>query len=223
MLIAINSLFNNILNLFFPCQCLGCNIEGSWLCQNCKQLIHLQKNSICNDYQNEKPYFDSLLVAAHYEKGHLLQKTIKTFKYRFIKELKYFLGDLLSQTIQANLKDTHEYELIAVPLHISKKRWRGFNQAELLCEQVSQNLQIKIIRNSIKRIRKTKSQAELNRTKRLKNLDQAFICSDKQALVNKKIILIDDICTTGTTLNQCAKVLRVGGAKEIIALVIAKG
>jgi len=224
------------LNLLFPIQCLGCNQESVWICKNCQNKIHLQKyqicpnckktkteGNLCGNCQNTKIYFDKLLVAAKYEKEHLIQKVIKTFKYRFIKDLNKFLGDFLSDTIRKYIKNYKNYILIPIPLHLKKEKWRGFNQAELLTDTISENLQIFIDKNLIKRIKYQKSQAELDRDLRLKNLHNAFQIEDKIKALNKKFILIDDIATTGTTLNECAKMLKTAGAIEVVAVVIGRG
>lgn len=229
-----------LLNLLFPIRCLGCEDEGLWICTNCTKKIvpkEFQLCPICKDKKNngticdlcanskdsENIYFDRLIIAANYDKGQLIQKIVKTFKYRLISDLNAYLGEMIYQAIVKNLSEFKEYILIPVPLHPKRQKWRGFNQSELLANYVSSKLQITLLNRTIKRIKSTKSQANLNREERLVNLTNAFIVNNKEEILNKKIILIDDITTTLSTLNQCAKVIREAGAKEIICAVIGRG
>ncbi len=233
-------IINPLLNLLFPIRCLGCESEGLWICTICTkkivpkefQLCPICKNkknngTICNPCANSKDseniYFDRLIIAANYDKGQLIQKIVKTFKYRLISDLNAYLGEMIYEAIIKNLSEFKEYILIAVPLHPKRQKWRGFNQSELLAEYMSSKLKIPLLNKIIKRTKSTKSQANLNREERLVNLTNAFTVKDKSQMLNKKIILIDDITTTLSTLNQCAKVIKEAGAKEIICVVIGRG
>lgn len=226
-----------LLDILFPIQCLGCKSEGEWVCCACKKTIPISdfqvcpickssktNGSICETCKNhENIYFDKIIIATKYEKNHLIQKTIKTFKYRFIKDLNIFLSDLISQTLQQNIDNLKDFILIPVPLHKKRQKWRGFNQSELLAEQISQTFQIQLRKNLLTRIKNTKSQAELHKKEREENLCNAFIIENKNQILNKNFILIDDICSTSTTLNECAKVLKESGAKEVICAVVGRG
>ncbi len=227
-----------ILDLVFPIECLNCNKEGQWLCDKCKKEIKLNeeqncpicKNTlshgyICNNCESEKNkfYFERLLIATKYEKQHLIQKLIKTFKYRCIKDLDKYLSSLLSSTIKKEIKDFQQYTLLAIPLHPKKEKKRGFNQSELLTISIARSLNMRNEMKAIKRIKNTKAQAQLHREERLINLKNAFIVNGHEQILNKKIILIDDISSTLTTLNECAKVLKENDAKEIICCTIARG
>ena len=110
--------------------------------------------------------------------------------------------------------------LVPVPLHPKREKWRGFNQSFELIK----NLDWQIV-PAIKRTRNTKPQAELARYERLENLNGAFTVhpSALPKLLNKKIILVDDVCTTGTTLSECARVLKGAGVKEVYAVVLGHG
>ncbi|KKP37063.1 MAG: amidophosphoribosyltransferase [Candidatus Peregrinibacteria bacterium GW2011_GWF2_33_10] len=233
------NLINFITSLLFPIKCLWCGFEGEWICKKCEKNITLNEfqscpickhektdGSVCSTCKNKKSepiYFNRLIIAAKYEKEHLIQKLIKTFKYRFIKDLNIFLGDFLIKIIKKDISNFQNYILIPVPLHNKKLRWRGFNQSELLAKHIADDLKINIDKNTLKRIKHTKPQAELERNERLNNLKNAFAITDQSKIYDKKIILIDDIATTLTTLNECAKTLKNAHAKEIICVVIGRG
>jgi competence protein ComFC len=132
------------------------------------------------------------------------------------KEIFEDFGEIISDFLKNyNFKD---YSLAFVPVTKRKLIDRGFNQSEVLAEKLAKNLNLKIFSDLIK-IKDTEDQAKLDFEKRLNNLKDAF---KVKSFPPKKIILVDDIKTTGSTLKECAKVLKKAGAKEIIALTILK-
>jgi len=205
-------MWKTILDLLFPIQCLGCNQEGNFLCYSCFKKLSF----------NTKQAKNNLLIASYY-KDPLIKLLIHQYKYNFIKDLAKPLGMLMVKKIKnQNIKNSI---LIPVPLHKKRLRWRGFNQAELLAQVISQKLNIPIINNLLVRTRYTPPQAKIkNANQRKENIKQAFQLNlnFKNNLENKKIILIDDICTTGSTLDECTEVLKVLEPKSIWGLVIAK-
>lgn len=113
--------------------------------------------------------------------------------------------------------------LIPVPLHLRRLNFRGFNQSLILAQQLAQKWNSPVS-DILQRHRYTKPQVELNGPKRLTNVTDAFSMKNPAQRLNPEInyILIDDVCTTGSTLNECAKVLRRHGAEKILAAVVAK-
>lgn len=112
--------------------------------------------------------------------------------------------------------------IIPVPLHPKRLRWRGFNQSEKIADIIASNLQIPIDSTSLKRIKFKTPQAKLKKEDRIKNISNNFNWHGNK-LNQQNIILIDDVTTTGATLNECAKVLKANGAKEVWGLVLANG
>ena len=110
-----------------------------------------------------------------------------------------------------------------IPLHKKKFKERGFNQAELLSLEVAKYFELACLNNIIIRIKKTKSQMSLNPIYRRKNIKGAFVCDKPEIIKDKKIILIDDVCTTSSTLEECAKAIYGYGPREIWGLVLARG
>jgi len=113
--------------------------------------------------------------------------------------------------------------IIPIPLHRSKMRERGFNQAELLAKNMAKSINAPVCVNALKKTKATISQAGLSKTKRFTNLRGTFKITDSDVIYGKDILLVDDVCTTGSTINEAAKVLLKSGAKSVKALVLAKG
>lgn len=179
---------HSILDIVFPVYCLGCKKSGEWLCDDCL-------NSIDNySYQNK-----------------LLKKAINIYKYKFVKDL----AKPLSKLILRKINFDYDY-IVPVPLHAKRLRWRGFNQAELLAQQINH----KKTKNFLIKTQKTKPQAELTEKQRKQNIKNSFKCLAN--LTNKRILLIDDVETTGSTLRECKKALLQAGVKKVYCLTLAK-
>lgn len=283
------------LDLFFPKFCVGCNLEGEWVCQVCEEKVVRVVTQICPDCERisenglycktcrRKHKLSGIIVAAYYKEGPI-KEAIHNLKYNNVLELRDFLGKLMTGALKDNL-DVIEGEVIltAVPMHYLKKAQRGYNQAEILAEEVGERLgkhpqnipavaspsgeslptcstkkspdgdtllfglrklvlrifpspkrgeinswnlnNVNFEKNFkiIKKIRKTKSQVSYSGKKRRGNLKNSFKIIDKIAVKNRTIIIIDDVTTTGTTLEECARVFKTTGAKKVWGLVVAKG
>lgn len=230
----ISSIYNFFLDLIFPRHCVGCQKEGVWFCQKCKDKIIYIKTPACPKcgrisengrycQKCQKEFFlKGVLVSAHYEEGPL-KEAIHTFKYDGIYHLKTDLGKILITTLSSrwNKKDT---TIIPVPLHKTRKGERGYNQASLMSQEINKYLGFEICDNKLKRIRYTKPQVKFNLKDRTKNIQNSFFWSGKDELKGKFILLLDDVFTTGSTLNECAKELKLKAkVKEVWGLVLAKG
>jgi len=161
-----------------------------------------------------------MLIAADYRTGPT-KELIHNFKYSGIREVGPVLAGVLIQRLQAG-KIRGEKVLVPVPLHSRRQRQRGFNQAEILARYVSRRLNIPG-GIALKRKLNTKSQVELSGREWRKNLAGAFVCGDQELVKGKTVILVDDVSTTGATLEECAKVLRAAGARQVWGLVVARG
>ncbi len=215
-------LWNNLLDYIWPQFCLGCEQEGSLLCQNCLANIQL----LPADYQawpeNKNDFvFSHCHVCLDYHQA-LTQDLIKNFKYQYLKILQEPLTQILAKKIE-QLNLNQDFVITNIPLHNKKRKKRGFDQTEVLAKNLSQKINVPYYA-LLTRCKNTKPQAQLERTERLNNLKQAFAAKefDQNLVQNKTIILIDDVATTGTTLNEAAKALWILAPKEIIALVLAK-
>lgn len=228
-----------ILDLIFPRQCLGCSKENSYLCQECLANIELNKIFYCIICKGSTKYselcekcktsydLNAVWVVADYN-NKLLQDLIHSFKYKYLQEISNTLSSLMIRYLEQNKIlenfDINSSNAIFLPVPLHKKRYlvRGFNQSELLARDLSKKFQI-ATNNFLKRIKNTQSQVDLKKAERQANVSEAFSVLDINRLdKNKKVILIDDVVTTGSTLNECARALKNVGFQEIYGLVIAQ-
>jgi len=199
-------------------------------------------------YCRKRKRLNGLYCATSYN-NFIAKKLINQFKYGpYIKELSkplssliiaYFLN--LETLFDAKFKN---FILIPIPLHKNKLKQRGFNQAEEIAKELSKYLEIPIISNFLIKIKQTPAQVELDKKQRKNNIKGVFLCpklelinpvrgyQDKKktqspqtsnGVKNKKILLVDDIFTTGSTMEECAKILKEAGAKEVWGVVVARG
>ena len=123
-----------------------------------------------------------------------------------------------------NNLDSLNYDLIIpVPLHWIKEYSRGFNQAELIGRKISDKFNIPLSKTSLKRIRATPSQIGLSLKERTNNVKGAFSARSSQELSGKRILLVDDVMTTGATVNECSRILLQAGAREVFVYTLARG
>lgn len=232
---------NWLLDLVFPIRCISCGQFGCYLCQKCLNQIPLKQSFECVGCKQGVPlghtcyacrkenYLDQLLIATDF-KNTLVERTIKIFKFNFIAELSIPLSILMKKYIR-QLQKRNNFNifadnpvLIPVPIHKLRKNWRGFNQSELLAKNLADIFQMEYRPDILTRAKNTIPQADIEaRTERLENIKSAFNCLNPAKITGRSVILIDDVCTTGATLNECAKVLKTSGARSVTALVIARG
>jgi ComF family protein len=231
-----------VLDMLFPLRCLGCDAKNVWICtaclhgipihteQRCPTCLHriTPFGQTCFDCRDAtSPMLDGLFAASPYHDS-LLPYAIHTFKYRFIPGLSAPLGDFLTEVVQRSALPLPDL-IIPVPLHRRRLRFRGFNQSELLARELSQSLtpglEIPLMSDILLRIRHTKPQMKTeSREERLANLKNAFAMAEgkKETIRGKYIWLVDDVATTGTTLEECAAVLKQHGAKRVFGVVLAQ-
>ncbi|MBS1517305.1 MAG: ComF family protein [Bacteroidetes bacterium] len=153
-------------------------------------------------------------------------KIIHNIKYRGMRKLAVYMGELLGLEFKENFRGLKipDIDLIApVPLHRARLRERGFNQSELICRGVSKITGIKTAADLLIRVKNTSSQTKLSRNERNKNIESAFILNKKyQSEINlKNIVILDDVITTGSTINEAVRILKESGAGQIISCSLA--
>ena len=227
------------LDILFPKFCLNCGTEGSYLCPDCFSLIEILDRQYCPFCFPPKLVFDGktcfsckqikklsgLYCAASYE-NFIVKKLIHQFKYEpYVRELAKPLSSLIITHLQhLNKIDIlrSSFLLVPVPLHKKKLKQRGFNPPEEIAKEIAKILKIPIV-NALVKIKQTPAQMELKKEKREKNVLGAFRCSKPDLIRDARILLLDDVFTTGATLEECARVLKDAGAKEVWGMVVARG
>ena len=201
-------IFNKILAVLFPQKCLGCKKENEILCPNC--LLKISRP--------DTPYLNGVHIAANYQ-DLVLKKALWMLKYQGVKQLAKPLAELIRERIWKKL-ETENWLVVPVPLSKNKLRHRGYNQAELIAKELSDNVRADILFKKFH----TKSQVEVkNKEERLANIIGSFEARNPEKIKGKKIILIDDVLTTGATMSEAKKVLKQAGAKKVIGVVVARG
>ncbi|HAM95538.1 MAG: Phosphoribosyltransferase [Candidatus Azambacteria bacterium GW2011_GWB2_46_37] len=234
---------NFFLELLFPSRCLACQkdtssapVDEKPLCRDCFEKIPVNSGFFCPNCLNRsfdgnacqscrgKSPLKRLLIASDYD-NEIVKKIILAYKYNFIKDLSRPLRNLIVKYLaQLNFPIDANFTLIAVPLHKKREKYRGFNQSAMLAELLAEHFKLPILNDVLIRGRDTQPQTECVHPKeRKENIRGAFECAMPEEVKGKKIILVDDVLTTGATLRECAQVLRRAGAKEIWGLAAAKG
>lgn len=235
------SAFPWFLNLLFPPVCPVCQTpfavkgEGLIICPDCHKAIRpvlppycpccglpypSGEGHLCAACLRERRYFTIHRTCALYEGA--LKEAIHRFKYGGVFPLVRVFGDLLQPTLQALTRSYPIDVMIPVPLHIRRLRERGFNQALLLVRELSKRMGIPYQERALKKIKDTPVQIALKKRERRKNLRGAFQVKDREAIRGKAIVLVDDVYTTGATINECSRTLLKAGAKQVAVLTVAR-
>lgn len=221
------------LDLVLPIACLGCGRQGEIICAACiPELVPLEPPfcdicadpgvaGLCRACRNRLPSTSNNLsgIRAPFLMEGLMQEAIHCFKYRNHRVAAACLGTLMAGYFAENPLPGDV--LVPVPLHPKKLRERGYNQAELLAREVSKAMGMRVEMSSLARTRYTAPQAQVaDGGLRRANTAGAFVC--RADLSGTACILVDDVCTTGSTLNACAEALVAAGASEVSALTLAR-
>ncbi len=228
----------SFLDLVFPKKCVGCGKFGSYICKNCYKKVEFLDKPVCPVCQRQaiggkthpgcsgKYKLDGLIVACRY-KGPI-RVAIQKVKYRWVFDIERILVDLVAGQIW-KFDFPQNSILVPVPLHIKRKRWRGFNQSEILAKTLAKRFKVKYGDFLVRKI-ETKTQVGLSREERKKNIRDAFVLSTRHPeldsgskLKDKNIILVDDVYTSGATMAECTKVLKKAGAKSVWGMAVALG
>jgi ComF family protein len=214
----------DLLNLFFPTYCLGCKTSLSkteaWLCTGCFQdLPQTNYHQVVDNSMLQKFYGKVSICYAmaffKYRKGSKLQNLIHELKYGNQPEIGVLLGKYYGKVL-ANITWLYPFQLIIpVPLHKAKLQQRGYNQSDYFAQGLSTSLGIPWQGKWLQRVRPTESQTRQNKLNRLGNLVDAFCVTDRHCISGKHVLLVDDIITTGATLEACAISLLESGAQQV--------
>lgn len=219
-----------LLDLVFPPRCVGCRRTGAWLCAECQSQIprvelpfciqcgdRVAAENLCARCRTSPLQIERIRAAVYFEGA--LREAIHHLKYKGRIALVKPLGNLMATYWQQHPMPADV--LVPVPLHTSRLRERGYNQAALLARELAQRAELALNERTLVRKRATAPQIELSARQRRENVHGAFCCSD-DGLAEKRVLLIDDVCTTGATLEACAIALRESGAHSVQALTLAR-
>ncbi len=223
----LKNIFADTLHLFYPHICTGCGSDllqkDQLLCLKCiNELPHTGFAPFANN-PVEKYFRGRLpLTAAHSEfyfsKGSLIQQLIHQLKYKGNTGIGAFLGELMGHSLLKSDRFNSIDALIPLPLYADKEQQRGYNQAAVICEGLSAVLNIPTLIGNVTRERYTETQTRKHRTERWENVHQSFAVKNSQALKDKHLLLVDDVVTTGATLEACgAVILQTTNARLSIA------
>jgi ComF family protein len=175
---------------------------------------------LCENCFRKQPWYDFLRSPYLYS-GPFME-SIQRFKYNMETHLKSSLGHLLSSFAKEWIPNLKDFVIVPVPLHRRRLRERGFNQSLLLARILASDLGNQLDYLSLIRNRYTRAQTGLKKKERRKNVKDAFSIIHPDAIKDKKILLVDDVFTTGYTLNECARTLKKSGATTVICLTMAR-
>lgn len=178
------------------------------------------ENHLCEACMRKRPAYDSLSAPYLYKGG--IMEAIHRLKYGGKTHLADSLGKLLAVFAMDRFAKTDNYLIMPVPLHPRKLRERGFNQSLLLSKAMRRALDLDLDFLSLRRIKDTKPQTGLKRDERRKNVRKAFHLLPLKRLKGRTVVLVDDVATTGSTLNECGRVLKKAGCHRVFCLVLAR-
>lgn len=216
--------------LIFPSLCIGCS-----------NILHKNEELICfpclhqlpltNDWLPESPDYEPFrgrveigktISFMHFSKGDIIQKMMHELKYNGRKDVGVGLGNLLGKTLAQHNAVNHIDGFVAVPLHPAKVLRRGFNQCSTIIKGLIEHLDKPDLSRAIERTEFTPSQTSMSRFHRFRNMDGVFNCARPALIREKHLLLVDDVITTGSTLQACAKLLLEAGAASVSVTTIAR-
>lgn len=232
-------MMNFLLSLLFPQRCLFCNkiiSEGTWLCEQhkgsipfvkeplchrCGKKILKEEDEFCYDCHQREHYFEQGFACFEYKEE--IAASIFRFKYKQARYLGKGYTQLMASHLGAKLRKLNCDYIIGVPIAKAKMRERGYNQADILAQYLGEKLQIKWIKDGMRRKKHTKPLKSLNAHQRKKVLEDVFVIDRDWCVCGKKILIVDDIYTTGSTIDEMSKVLKKYGAKSVYFVCLSIG
>ena len=210
-----------------PCFCRQCWSDFSAVrgpvCPSCgrpfgsPEALSYSPGHECITCRSSPPRYDQALAAGLFEGS--LREAIHVYKYRPVRSL----GEPLARWMAAQVRLTASLDTVMpIPLHRKRLRLRGFNQALLLAQGAAERFDLPLVYDNLVRVRSTRPQVELSGLERIANVRGAFHLVRPDSVADKRVLLVDDVYTTGATMNECAKVLKDAGAAAVIVLTLAR-
>lgn len=214
-------------HLFFPHTCAGCGSdlvgEGQLLCLECINNLPLTNFELHANNPAEKIFWGRAEISSatcqyYFTKNSILQNILHQFKYKGKKHIGLYFGKIMGEALNKSDRFNTVNAIVPLPLFITREKSRGYNQAGILAEGISSVMNIPVLQNAIVRAISTSTQTQKNRIERWQNIRGKFELKDKESLHDKHVLLVDDVMTTGATLDACAnELLQAEGIKISIA------
>jgi ComF family protein len=210
------SFFKSVLHLFFPHACCGCGSdllsENILFCIYCQSSMPVTLFEYFTENPIEKIFWGRVHIhsaAAHlyFTSGSQVQQSLHLLKYKGRKEIGIYFGQQMGESLKRSSRFGDCELIIPLPLFASREKKRGYNQASLIANGISQKLKIPVLNDAVSRIKKTETQTHKSRIQRWKNMEATFEIRDPVKISGKHVLLVDDVVTTGATLEACAQVL----------------
>ena len=220
-------MINAVIHLFYPHVCIGCGSDiiedESLLCLYC---INILPHTYFAEHANnpvEKIFLGRLpLISAmsefYFAKGSVIQQLVPEFKYKGNKDVGMYLGAMMGCSYMTTKRINKIDALVPLPLYADKEHKRGFNQSSILCNGMSEVMNIPVITGNVIRKRFTQTQTKKHRSERWENVEGSFEVINTSQLNGKHVLLVDDVVTTGATLEACGReILNIQGVKLSVA------
>lgn len=222
-----SAILSPLVHFFYPHNCIGCGSDvlqpDNLLCLECISQLPLTNFALHANNPVEKIFRGRLNIHAamseiYFSKNSIMQNCIHEFKYRGNKKMGLILGKMMGKSLAQASRFSNIDALVPLPLFTRKETRRGFNQATILCEGIADIIHIPIIRKNVIRNTATETQTKKGRIQRWENVEKSFAVLDSSGLEGKHILLVDDVITTGATLEACgAEILKTAGVNLSIA------
>ncbi|MBT8043252.1 MAG: ComF family protein [Pontiella sp.] len=229
-------------DMLYPRSCIGCGTSAPetfryicWDCWSGAMRVEppfcdlcgdpvagsVDHDFICYACSAEKPAFDGARSAARYD--GVVGEALRQLKYEKALWLATDMAELLHTCMLAEYPEKTFDLVVPVPLFRVRRRERGYNQSAVLARELGKRMPCRTVPNLLRRIRPTATQTNLTAPQRLSNVQGAFRSGPRRRLAGQRILLVDDVMTTGATVNVCAKALKKGGALSVHVLTVARG
>jgi len=230
LIAQLNQFKGKALDFFFPPWCVGCGVRGSFLCPTCRASLSpvippfcvrcgqpLDLGTLCSECEGRELRIDGIRSPFHFEGA--LRQAILCFKYRGLKALAAPLAQLMAEYLAQNPLPADV--LVAVPLHPRRLRERGYNQSLLLASELGRLCSLPLVEGHLVRLHHTPPQTRTRSAQqRQDNVARAFSCCGD--FEGRSVLLIDDVCTSGATLDSCAVALKAANAATVWGLTMAR-
>lgn len=222
-----NIFFNSLAHLLYPRLCLGCGSDlilgKQIICLDCINALpvtnfHLHRNNPAEKIFIGRIAVENVSSYTYFNKQSAIQNLLHQLKYKGKKEIGLYFGRRMGEAFGASERHKEIDALVPLPLFFKRERKRGYNQAAVICEGISEVTGLPVLNNVITRRKNTETQTHKNREERWENIEGKFELINKEEIEGKHVLLVDDVLTTGATLEACgSELLKARGLKLSIA------